>query len=461
MRIWIGASAALGIILAGPATSPAAEEGAERLTPEGAVELALRNHPALRAAGRDVTAAEADHALARSGYLPRLDLTEDLGRSTNPVFVFASKLGQEVFGPADFAVDSLNQPDPFTNAATRLILRQSVWDAGRTHLGSRAAGLGVTAAGDAARRRGEEIAFSALRAFWDVVLADEMRVVTAAAEEAAKANRDLAHQQVEAGIAVPSDRLSAEVRLAEVRAMRIRSDQAARVARAALRQALGLTEQPVFELAPPSVLPAPPVEDPEAVVSTALARRADLQALERRILQAEIGERIARSRLLPEIGVGAQMEWNDETAFGTGGRNWTVGASLRLPVFDGLETRARLEKARAERAKLADLREALAEGIRLEVSAAWADVVSASERLQVAESALGHSEEALRIVRERYAEGLAVIVELLGSEAGRTEAQGNRAAAQRDLALARAALDLAAGRQPAAGSEAAVGEEDR
>jgi outer membrane protein TolC len=59
------------------------------------------------------------------------------------------------------------------------------------------------------------------------------------------------------------------------------------------------------------------------------------------------------------------------------------------------------------------------------------------------------AEEALRIVRERYAEGMAVMVELLGAEAARTTARAGRAAAARDAALAEAALGLATGTGPA------------
>ena len=140
--------------------SPEAGEEAP-LTPESAVSLALANHPMLRAARTEVAAAEADKKTARSGYLPRLDLTEDYARSTNPVFVFASRLGQQVFGPADFAVSSLNEPDPFTNAATRLVLRQNISDADRTRLGNRAASLGISAATDGETRAREEVAFGA------------------------------------------------------------------------------------------------------------------------------------------------------------------------------------------------------------------------------------------------------------------------------------------------------------
>jgi outer membrane protein len=423
-----------------------AARAAEPLTPDSAVALALLNHPLLRAADREVDAAAADGKLARSGWLPRIDLTEDWTRSTNPVFVFASKLGQERFAMTDFALDALNHPDPYTNAATRAVLRQNIWDAGRTHLYTEAASLGAEASSDSRMRIRDEVAFGALRAFWDAVLAGKMREVANAAEEAARANADLARRHEEAGLAVASDRMSAEVRLAEVQAMRIRAEQGAAVARAALRQALGLKEDREFDLAPPPVEPAAANEDVEARIAEALANRPDLRSLDVRLRQAEVGERIARSHRLPEIGLGAQYEWNGRTPFGNDGNNWSAGLAVRVPILDGSETSARAARASADRERLLALREAVTEGIRLEVHAAWAERISAAERLKVAGAALSQSEEALRIVRDRYDEGMAVMVELLGAEAARTAAQGNRAAATRDLALGTKALDLATGR---------------
>ncbi len=419
---------------------------AETLTPEKAVALAVAGHPMLRAADDEVGAAEADARLAKSGYLPRLDLTEDYMRSTNPVFVFASKLGEERFGNADFGIDALNRPEALTNAATRLVLRQNVWDGGRTMLGGRAAALGIEASTDSRARTRDEVAFGALRSFWDAVLADEMLEVSLAAEEAAKANVDLARRQEEAGLAVPSDRMSAEVRLAEVVAMRVRAQQGVKVSRAGLRRALGLKTDVEFVLDAPKVRPAEEEGDVDARVAEAISNRPDLLSIDAKLRQAGIGEKVARSHRLPDIGIGAQYEWNARNFPGADGQNWSVGATVRVPIFDGLETSARMARARADRERLEAYRDAAVEGVRLEVRSAWADMVSAAERLRVAESALGQSDEALRIVRERYSEGMAVIVELLGAEAASTAAKGSRAASARDQALAAAALDLATGR---------------
>jgi outer membrane protein len=424
----------------------AAAGAGEVLTPSRAVDMALAGHPSARVADREVDAARAGKSLARTGWIPRVFLSEEIMRSTNPVFVFGSKLGQERFGPADFAIESLNEPDALTNAATRLTLEQNIWDAGRTRLHSLVADLGVEAATSRRVRAREEIAFGALQAFWDAVLAAEMHEVALAAESAASANVDATRERVDAGLAVPSDRMQAEVRLAGVRAGRIQAEEGILVSRAALREALGLNREADFDLmAPPAEVP-PAEESVDSRVAEALAARPDYRALDLAVEQAVLAEKIAGSRRLPEIGLGAQYEWNSESLLGSDGSNWAVGASVRVPIFDGLETRARKEQARAERAALEARRDSLAERIRLEVRSTWAQRRAAAGRLETAESALAQAEEALRIVRERYEEGLAVVVELLGAEAARTQAQASRAGAARDLALAQAALDLASAR---------------
>ena len=443
-------------VLAGPLDEPP-PPAVEPIGMELAVELALANNPLLDAASEQVVAAEAERKLAGTGYYPRLDFTEDFARSDNPVFVFASKLGQEKFTSADFALDSLNRPDPFTNFATRFVLRQNIWDAGRTDKGKRVMTEGIEASRHAQQRTRDEVAFGAIQAFWSLAVAQEMLDVARDAESAARANVDLATEQVDAGLAVLSDRMTAEVRLAEVEALRIRAEVGLDVARAALVRATGLEGDRRFTAVPPAGTPAPDDRDVEAHVDEALLARPDLLALDRRIRQAEIGVNMAKNRRLPEFGAGAAYEWNGDTVFGSDGSNWSVGVGLRVPVFDGNDTGAYVARARAGLAGASAMRKAMRQGVRLEIQAAWAERESARRRYDVAAAALGRSQEALRIVRERYGEGMAVMVELLAAEAAQTQARANHVAARGDWWLAQAALDLAAGRQPFTPGGAAAG----
>ena len=406
---------------------------------------ALASHPAIRRAGSGVEVAAAGRALARTGYLPRVDLTQDYVRSDNPVFSFGSKLGQSNFTAADFELESLNHPDPLTNSATRLRLRMSVWDAGRTRLQSMAAGLAVESAEMARHRTREQVAFNAVRAFWGAVLADEMLEVVRSGERAAGEGLALASSLVGEGMAVPSDRMQAAVRLSEVREMRISAERQSEIAAAVLREAMGASPGERFELDPGARKSAPPAGSAERLVSEALEARADLRAMDRELERGALGEKTARSTWLPEVGIGAQVEWNATDLFGNDGNNWTVGASLRVPLFEGMETGARLDRARAEVRGMEAARAQLVEGIRLEVLTALAEARGAEGRLAVATSSVFEAEESLRIVRERYAEGMTTAIELIDSEAALTRSKGRRAAALHDREIARAALDLAMG----------------
>ena len=439
--------AVIGFALTAATLSPAIAE--TLLTPDTAAAIAAERHPLVRAAAREADGAKADRTLARSGWLPRLDLTEDYARSTNPVYVFASKLSQERFTEQDFALGALNTPDPYTNAATKISLRQNVWDGGRTTAAQRAAKLGAAAAGSALSRTRDEIAFDAQRSFWDAVLSVEMVAAARDAEKAAAANAELAGKLVDEGVAVPSDRMQADVRLGEVRAMRVRAEQSAIVAAAALRRALASSDAEEFKLVAPEVSPDEPQlsgDDPSATVTEALLARKDLNAFDARIGLAREGESIALSGRLPQIGLGAQYEWDGSQPLDPSGNNWTVGVFVRIPLFDGCEGLARRERARADRARLEAMRESFASGVDLQIRGAEADRTAAAERLRMAESNETLSREVLRIVRERYGEGLATIVELLGAEASTTQARASKAQATRDLAVSRLAFELAAGR---------------
>ena len=437
----------VGILAAALILAPAsATIAAERLDPAGVVELVREHSPRLAASGSAVAAAEARRKLAHNGYVPRIHLTEDWVRSTDPVFVFGSKLRQESFGPADFDIDALNTPKAFTNAATRISLEQSIWGADRTRLGTQAADLGIEATTLEQRRTLDDVTFEALRAFWDAVMADEMLEVARDAEDAAEAHLELSSALVEEGLAVPSDRMSAQVRLAEVRASRIHAESGTTVARAALNRALGVDREHSFTLHAPEVVPAPIEGDTNTLISEALASRPDLQALDRRIEQARLGERIARSGRRPVIGVGAQYALNGPNPLDPTGDNWTVGLSIRVPLLDGFNSRSRTAEVRAERERAEQLRRAMIDGIELEVLVALAERTSSAERFVVARSALEQADEALRIVRERYSEGMAVMVELLGAETAHTWAKANHVLAMSDVAVADVGLDLVLGR---------------
>jgi outer membrane protein TolC len=78
---------------------------------------------------------------ARAGYLPKVDVVESWQRGNQPVFVFSSLLAQRQFTAADFALGTLNHPEPLDNFRSAVMVDQSLFD-GATRANVVAAGLG-------------------------------------------------------------------------------------------------------------------------------------------------------------------------------------------------------------------------------------------------------------------------------------------------------------------------------
>jgi outer membrane protein TolC len=140
------------------------------------------------------------------------------------------------------------------------------------------------------------------------------------------------------------------------------------------------------------------------------------------------------------------------TSYGVSSRNFTggsgdylVGASMTFNLFDA-GRKARLDQARAAEALATAEQERLANQLRLEVVRAQQQFLTARARLAVASRVISHATEALRIVQERYHEGLTTITEVLRAETALVRAQTNVLAARYDHYIGYASVLLATGR---------------
>src|ERR1022692_4071307 len=113
--------APLAVLLIGFSALAFSQRAAEPcpLTLQQAVKIALEKNPLRKVAVGDTRVASADVREARSVLLPRLTFSETATRGNDPVYVFGSKLRQQRFTSADFALNTLNTPSPFGNFSTR------------------------------------------------------------------------------------------------------------------------------------------------------------------------------------------------------------------------------------------------------------------------------------------------------------------------------------------------------
>ncbi|MGH9560721.1 MAG: TolC family protein, partial [Terracidiphilus sp.] len=184
------------------------------LTLRQAIEQALRQNPEAAAARAGVDEARSENSLARSALLPQVSFTEDLSEGDDPVYAFGTRLRQQRFTQANFAVASLNNPGPIGNASTRISGGWQLFDSLRTERQIHGAKLMEKSAASQAGAVDQKIVFGVVAAYQQV-LYTEREIDTAQHEVAtAEALLNSADDHVNAGLAVESDRMAAEVNLA-------------------------------------------------------------------------------------------------------------------------------------------------------------------------------------------------------------------------------------------------------
>jgi outer membrane protein TolC len=397
---------------------------ASSLTLKQAVAIALENNPQRKAALADTKAAAADANQARSFLFPHVTFSETATRGNDPVYVFGSRLRQQRFTAADFALNSLNTPTPLNNFSSRFGGTWNLFDSFASWRGINRAERHKEAAERQLERADQEVVFGVINAYEAVLLAKKELEVAVQATKTAEAILDRSTARVESGVAVESDLLNAQVRHAARKAELIRARNNLSLARAELSQVMGISTdrevEPTETLGERS-LPAKLLEELE---KQALETRPDLK----RVQSEEAGQKqsvsIAKSAFGPRVNAFADWEADNPTfVSGGGGNNWVAGIEIQVDLFQGGARRAKLQHEQALQEKVAALKEATRDAIRLEVRRAYYDVDTARQQVEVAKAAIAQAQESLRIIQNRYDSGVSTITDLLSAEEAASRSQ--------------------------------------
>jgi TolC family type I secretion outer membrane protein len=439
------AIAALAVLLAATAAAAqTAESQATPLTLEEAVATALAHNPGIQAARSQVDASRERITQARSGFLPQISFKERYSNTTNPMWAFGTKLNQGVITREDFDPQSLNDPDSINNFASVFSLVWPVFDSGQTWYGHKQAKLGSEIAGFGLERTRQQVTAQTIIRYTGLLLAMKNLAVVEQALESARVNLKMVSSRYKTGFFVKSDLLRAQVRIGNLEQQRLQAESAVAIAQAGLNAVMGVAV--TREHDPVSVLgkAAEPRGSLASWIQTALERRLDLKQLRYQKDIAAQEFKKARAAHLPSLHLMGNYEINSEKFDGSHD-NYTVGAELNLNLYSGSRLSARAREARAllqaVEARLRDMEL----GIRVQTRQAFLQSRSTWEAIQVAKISVSQAEEGLRIVKNRYKNGLVTMVDLLDSEVALQQARTHLFRRLHDYKVSSTRLALAAG----------------
>jgi outer membrane protein TolC len=428
------------------AASAQEEAQSSSLTLQQAVQIALEKNPLRKAAIADTKAASADVREARSFLMPHLTLSEIATRGNDPVYVFGSKLRQQRFTTADFALNKLNAPLPIGNFTTRFGGSWNLFDSFASWHGINQAKRLNQAAGHQLDRTDQEIVFRVVSSYYDVLLAAKQLEVAEQSAKTAQSIMDRSQTRFDSGLTVESDLLTAKVRMAARQQEVIRARNALEVARAQMNTAIGIPVESPFQLTEglaESTLPIPALQDVE---KHALTNRPDLK----RIASEEAAQRqsvsMAKSSFGPRVNAFAGWEMDNPTfVAGGGGNHWLGGIEVQFDIFQGGAKRAALSRQRALEEKVVAMKQAASDAVRLEVRRAYFETDANRQQIEVARAVIAQAQESLRINQDRYDSGLTTITDLLGAEDAARRSQTDYWEAVYHFQTSYANLELASG----------------
>lgn len=429
-----------------PAASLSAELNADAApgTLTHALHTALAQHPKISLATSQTRAADSGLRGARAGYFPKISLSHKILRSNNPVFVFGSLLEQARFGVEHFDPTFLNDPDPLTNARTEALVTLPVFD--QLFTATR------VAESQRAQRKArlledwvrQEIFLGVIRSFYGVIVARERVLVAQEAVRETEAQVRRIQALFENGQVVRSDLLAAQVQHLEFSQQLVEAEGEYHAAQEAFQTAVGRPLSPYPEPTqkmPDVLLPLHPLTQ---YTEDALASRPDVAMLREDLQVARLRLREARARYLPRVDA--------FSSYGVSGSDWksgssdyTLGLSFSWDLYEG-RRRPGIDQALAlVAAAEAQVQEAEHQ-VRFQVVQAYESLQAARQRLSLSQKAVAQAAEALRIVKDRYSEGLTIITEVLRAETAYRRAQWMELGARYDHVVRYAELLFRTGR---------------
>ena len=412
------------------------------MTLEESLQHALSHNEDLQIAREDLRASRLEIRKGMADFFPQFDVTLQYTRNyLLPTFFFDTPAGQQ-----QFTVGAYN------NLSGAIGIRQPLFSGGKSFAGVRVARLFEAFSTERVRAVQQDVHARVETAFYDLLLAWELVRVSELAVARARANFRRVEKLREAGRVSNYDLLRAQVQVAELRTDSIRAENARVLAALAFKNQIGM--DPGEPIAPHGTFRRETdlLSRGSEAELLALATRMRPLARQRR-LEVEMRqstEAVVRSESRPTLDLIVNGQWQaqkNEFDFAKGDfrQSWFSGVTLKIPIFDGFRTRAKVAQARADtrRAELAQRQTERDVQFTLVQARRNALEILARKRAQL--QAVDLARQGMKIAESRYENGVGTQLEVIDGQLTLRRAEAELARAKRDFAVALVQLERGAG----------------
>jgi outer membrane protein TolC len=392
-------------------TNTQAQEQTENLTLDQALEIASKSNWDIRKSEFETQVAEASFKETNALFLPKIQLSETVVNTNDPLQVFGIKLKQQVVEQNDFNPDLLNNPNNITNFNTRLEVMQPLINLDGMW-GRKAAQNQILASKMKGQRSQEYVHFAVKKAYFGLQVAQRQEKILQTALKAAESHYQMAQDKKEAGYMKESDVLAVQIHVLDLQNKIAEAQNNIQTASEQFAFLLGIDAPQNFVLTDKLTQNTSPIQADTSNIET----RADMKAYQYGIEARKNMLKASKSKFLPSLNAFGSFEINDKALIGDAS-NYMVGLKLNWTIFNGSKTISQTQKAKATLNKTALEYEEYISKNKLEIAQSKRNITLTQLKIKSNELAVKQAKENLRIRKDRFVAGLESNSDLLTAEA--------------------------------------------
>lgn len=375
-------------------------------------ELINSNNLQIKIAEQAYQSAQADYRQSNALFLPNITASHTAITTTNPLMAFGSKLNQEILTQSDFNPALLNDPEHTENFATMFEIQQPLVNVDRLYE-RKAARAKMDAMSLQTERTKEYFQLEVSKAYMQLQLAYKAVEVLEKANTTAQGNLKVVNNYFKNGMMQKSDLLDVQVRVNEV-ANQLQYAKS-NVQNASDYLAFLLNENMQGKVYKPSEALENQIQI-EVIPTIISDNRKDILAMNKATEAYEKMYQSSKMSFLPRLNAFGNYQLYDDKLFGTSAKGYLLGAQLSWNLFDGYKNIGKNQKAKAELVKAETEADQYKKQSQLELNKTNRQLFDTENKVKLSQLAFEQSQEAYRIRKNRFDQGLEKTSDLLMAE---------------------------------------------
>ncbi|MDD2437757.1 MAG: TolC family protein [Massilibacteroides sp.] len=351
-------------------------------------------------------------------FLPQIELGYSAVSTNNPLNAFGFLLNQASVTAADFDPTKLNDPGSVENYNAKAEMRLPLLNLDMIYARKGAKSQREVYLYKSARTK-QYVDFEVKKMYNQLQFSYKAKEILEQSLADVKAIHRTSENFYAQGLIQESDVLNALVQVNTIEAALAKAKSNIHNASEGLAVLIGTKEEGVVYLTDSLDMPRQEIIEKQPLS----LGRADIMALGKAVEAAGMMQKSAVMSFLPRINAFGTYQLNDSKAFGFDANSYMAGISLSWTIFSGNRNRSKYKSYQYQKIKLEKEKELHIQQSNLELNKTYRELSDFQVEIQKHTTSVEQATEALRILNNRYKEGLSNTTDLLAAQAQLSQQQ--------------------------------------